>query len=79
MSLRERIRRGSGIIEPCLPSPAKAPLPVRSVVLDRRQATGMVACRFRPNPAHGALAKAAPSVKTPKATPVKRKAEEDWS
>ena len=25
MSLRERIRPGLGIIEPCLPSPAKAP------------------------------------------------------
>ena len=25
MSLRERTRPGSGIIEPCLPSPAKAP------------------------------------------------------
>jgi bifunctional non-homologous end joining protein LigD len=27
MSLRERARPGLGIIEPCLPSPAKAPPP----------------------------------------------------
>jgi ATP-dependent DNA ligase len=78
MSLRERTRPGLGIIEPCLPLPAKAP-PSGPGWLHEIKHDGfrIVSKRI------GSLYRSGRSphwvkVKNPNAPAVKREAEEDW-